>query len=175
MFIYIIVAILFGIGVILNLFQESPDWANIGVGSSIVLSMIAMFSWVSWNYKRRHETLRWLRDYKDQITDQDQYFKDSPFPTKGISKKTKLRNFKVVTSFVFFTTTHDVGGDLRGSIVRGVIATLWTLVFGWWGLPWGPLNTIQALVVNFSGGEKQTANEAMLTAEAALKLEAGEH
>jgi hypothetical protein len=29
---------------------------------------------------------------------------------------------------------------------------LLSLLFGWWGLPWGPVRTIQALVVNFSGG-----------------------
>lgn len=174
MFIYIIVAILAGFGVVYHLSQEPPDWANTSIKLFIALSMLGMYFWVSWNYNRRDETLRWLRDHKDEITDEERYFKDSPFPMKGISKETELRNFRVVTSLIVFTTTHDVGGDLRGGAVRGVVATIWTLIFGWWGFPWGPINTIKALAINFSGGEKQSTNEAILTAEAAFRLEADE-
>ena len=35
--------------------------------------------------------------------------------------------------------------------------TLLTLVAGWWGIPWGPIYTVQSLVVNFKGGKDVTA------------------
>jgi len=35
--------------------------------------------------------------------------------------------------------------------------TLLTLVAGWWGIPWGPIFSIQSLVVNFKGGKDITA------------------
>jgi len=174
MYIYVIIALLFGAGVIYNLFQVPRDWADINGGLGMVACMIFMYLWILWNFRRRHQTLRWLRDHKDEITDEERFFRGSPFPDKAISKQTRMRNFKAVTSLIFFTTIHDVGGDLRGGIFRGFIATAWTLVFGWWAIPWGPIRTIQALVTNLSGGEKDTVSFAMNTADAALKLEGGE-
>ena len=35
--------------------------------------------------------------------------------------------------------------------------TLLTLLLGWWGIPWGPIYTIGALITNFSGGKDVTA------------------
>lgn len=34
--------------------------------------------------------------------------------------------------------------------------TLLTLVVGWWGIPWGPIFTIQAVVTNCRGGKDVT-------------------
>ena len=34
--------------------------------------------------------------------------------------------------------------------------TLLSLLLGWWGIPWGPIKTFQALSVNLSGGEDLT-------------------
>jgi hypothetical protein len=38
--------------------------------------------------------------------------------------------------------------------------TLCTLLFGWWGIPWGPIYTISALATNLRGG-KDVTPEAM--------------
>ena len=35
--------------------------------------------------------------------------------------------------------------------------TLLSLIAGWWGIPWGPIWTIQALITNFKGGKDVTA------------------
>jgi hypothetical protein len=40
---------------------------------------------------------------------------------------------------------------------KGLPWTLLTLVAGWWGIPWGPIYTVQSLVVNFKGGKDVTA------------------
>ncbi|MCF6352111.1 MAG: hypothetical protein L3J06_03780 [Cyclobacteriaceae bacterium] len=34
--------------------------------------------------------------------------------------------------------------------------TLITLIFGWWGVPWGPIYSIGALYSNLTGGEDIT-------------------
>ena len=44
----------------------------------------------------------------------------------------------------------------ENSIVKGLPFTLLSLVLGWWGIPWGPIYTIQSLWVNFSGGKDVT-------------------
>ena len=42
------------------------------------------------------------------------------------------------------------------SIGKGIGFSLMTLLLGWWGIPWGPIYTIQSLLVNFSGGRDVT-------------------
>jgi len=33
-----------------------------------------------------------------------------------------------------------------------MLYTLGALAFGWWGFPWGPIWTVQAVIKNLSGG-----------------------
>lgn len=44
----------------------------------------------------------------------------------------------------------------EGSIARGLGYTGLSLLLGWWGIPWGPIFTIAALITNFSGGKVVT-------------------
>ena len=49
-------------------------------------------------------------------------------------------------------------GDSR--LVKGFGWTLLTLVGGWWGIPWGPIYTVQSLWVNLRGGHDLTPQAA---------------
>ena len=44
----------------------------------------------------------------------------------------------------------------KSRILAGWRYLLITLLLGWWGIPWGPIRTLQALSVNLSGGEDLT-------------------
>lgn len=44
----------------------------------------------------------------------------------------------------------------QSAVAKGLPWTLLSLVAGWWGIPWGPIFTIQSLVVNFQGGKDLT-------------------
>jgi hypothetical protein len=53
----------------------------------------------------------------------------------------------------------------QSRIVRGLPWTLVTLLAGWWGVPWGPIRTIQSLWSNLHGGtnvSSQVANAMQL-------------
>jgi hypothetical protein len=68
--------------------------------------------------------------------------------------------FRYALSAFFFTYSGTsevvaVGRGHRGW-VRGLPYTLMSLLLGWWGIPWGPIRTIQALATNFGGGEDVT-------------------
>lgn len=43
--------------------------------------------------------------------------------------------------------THSRGERL----LRGLRYSLFNAAFGWWGLPWGPIRTMQALAANLTG------------------------
>jgi hypothetical protein len=45
----------------------------------------------------------------------------------------------------------------ESAVAKGLPWTLLTLVAGWWGIPWGPIFTVQSLVTNFQGGKDVTA------------------
>lgn len=40
--------------------------------------------------------------------------------------------------------------------VKGLIFSLLSFFLGWWGIPWGPIYTIQSLWTNFNGGKDVT-------------------
>lgn len=40
---------------------------------------------------------------------------------------------------------------------RALPWTLLTLVAGWWGIPWGPVYSVQSLYTNLTGGRDVTA------------------
>ncbi|HEY6348561.1 MAG TPA: hypothetical protein VI636_04045 [Candidatus Angelobacter sp.] len=44
----------------------------------------------------------------------------------------------------------------ESSVFKGLPWTLLSLLVGWWGIPWGPIWTIQSMVVNFRGGKDVT-------------------
>jgi len=45
----------------------------------------------------------------------------------------------------------------ESAISKGLPWTLLSLVAGWWGIPWGPIFTIQSLITNFQGGKDVTS------------------
>lgn len=57
------------------------------------------------------------------------------------------------------------------AVVKGLPFTLLSLVLGWWGIPWGPIFTIQSIWVNFSGGKDVT--QEVLTSIAAAPQQMG--
>ena len=44
----------------------------------------------------------------------------------------------------------------EGAITKGLPFTLLSLVAGWWGIPWGPIYTIQSIYNNSRGGKDVT-------------------
>ena len=40
----------------------------------------------------------------------------------------------------------------QSRIAKGLPFSLISLLFGWWGIPWGPIYSIESLIRNFSGG-----------------------
>jgi hypothetical protein len=46
----------------------------------------------------------------------------------------------------------------ESAVTKGLPWTLLTLVAGWWGIPFGPIFSIQALATNLKGGKDLTAD-----------------
>ncbi|MFL1542544.1 J domain-containing protein [Pseudomonas sp. O39] len=71
-----------------------------------------------------------------------------------VSAQPRVVVFRSVKSFLFLTIRKPIAGVYCSSCAQKqslkASATSWLL--GWWGFPWGPLYTVQALVINMFGG-----------------------
>lgn len=62
----------------------------------------------------------------------------------------------VLMTFKRNSDIHFVQKD-ESTFSKSIGFTLVNLVFGWWGIPWGPIYTVGAWVNNASGGKDITA------------------
>ena len=44
----------------------------------------------------------------------------------------------------------------ESAIKKGLGFSLITFLFGWWGIPWGPIYTVGSFITNFGGGKDVT-------------------
>lgn len=58
----------------------------------------------------------------------------------------------VVVTFKRFSNIYFVRAE-DGHAGRIALYTLISLVLGWWGIPWGPIYTIQSIAANLGGGK----------------------
>lgn len=78
-----------------------------------------------------------------------------------LAEGAKFIVFKYTISIIVmtFNRSSDIYFVKKGepTFNKGIGFTLITLVFGWWGIPWGPIYTIGSLYRNFTGGKDVTA------------------
>ena len=72
----------------------------------------------------------------------------------------KFVMYRYCVSIVFMTFKRpsDVYFIPSGenAVKRGLGFSLISLLFGWWGIPWGPIYTIGSFITNFKGGRNVT-------------------
>jgi len=67
-----------------------------------------------------------------------------------------------------FRRSSDIFSIRQGenAVVKGLPFTLLSLVAGWWGIPWGPIYTIQSVYNNSCGGQGCDAGSPQFAARA---------
>lgn len=61
----------------------------------------------------------------------------------------------LVMTFTRPSDIHFIRAD-ESTFAAGIGYSLISLLFGWWGFPWGPIHTIGSLITNFRGGKDVT-------------------
>ncbi|HEY6308626.1 MAG TPA: hypothetical protein VI488_19455 [Candidatus Angelobacter sp.] len=78
-----------------------------------------------------------------------------------VNRGGKFVRYRYCFSVLVLTVMH--GSDIyfvragENRILKGLPWILLTLLAGWWGIPWGPIRSVQALWLDFHGGEDLTA------------------
>jgi len=77
-----------------------------------------------------------------------------------IQRGARIVCYRYCISIVVLTFRRSSGAYFipagESALSKGLPWTLLSMVAGWWGIPWGPIFTIQSLVVNFQGGKDLT-------------------
>jgi len=78
-----------------------------------------------------------------------------------IQRGAKLVFFQYAISVVVMSFRRSSGIYFipagESAIGKSLPWSLISLVVGWWGIPWGPIWTIQSVIANFKGGKDVTA------------------
>jgi len=120
-----------------------------------------------WRQRRRTRAfLAWLWEHGEALRGAPgrvEFWEGEP-----VDLHTPLTRFQFCTSFVTLTFRQRTGYLVGASVdvlLANLVATLWSLLLGWWGLPWGPVYTIQTLVLNLRGGLRTTVEQVLLELE----------
>ncbi len=61
----------------------------------------------------------------------------------------------LILTFKRSSNIHFISHD-ENAVVKGLPFTLLSFLLGWWGIPWGPIYTVQSIWLNFGGGKEVT-------------------
>ena len=79
-----------------------------------------------------------------------------------VSSTTPVRRFSVCISLLVVSIKAPSRYLVPGRDTPWLTGCLYSLIsvcLGWWGFPWGPIYTVQALVTNLRGGERKTVGQ----------------
>ena len=122
---------------------------------SVVIAIIAIF--IHKEEKKANEFLMWLVNNAASVRNGTARYDGKP-----VTPTTEVTQFMACFSFLVLTTKSPSRFFVKGHnnlIAIGLAFTLVSLVFGWWGLPWGPIYTLETLYRNVTGGHKQNIGE----------------
>lgn len=113
------------------------------------------------------EFLHWVQTNRQMILQGWSYYNG-----KKITPRTVVTQYQACISFLVATTRFRsprvvVKSDKSQS--TALIYTAISLLFGWWGFPWGFIYTPQAIYRNLSGGYRQTIAELLNSVDAEVE------
>jgi hypothetical protein len=107
-----------------------------------------------------------ISELREHILPRREIFENEGIYFKGykITPSTQLVRYKYVVSIGVFTFTINSRLFLKEKIsenIRSEIYVVISILLGWWGIPWGPIRTIEAIRSNHRGGEQLTLQQAL--------------
>ncbi len=148
MLILLVFAVLFLIGSGHNVYIG--DYSNALVGGGISLFLFCLYLFFKRESKKNDEFLQWIFENQERIHSSGMTYENG----QVIDRYTELTRYNVCLSFVIFTiklpSRYYIKGTTSSNIAL-IVCTLTTCLLGWWGLPRGPVYTVQVIYKNLSG------------------------
>ena len=132
-----------------------PVLLAISVGGAAVF--LFLFAKASRAQKGLSEFENWMREKAPEILT-----RGAKYNGVRINGDTELTRFELAVSIVILSfkipSRYYIAGRDNVGFTK-IAYTTASLLFGWWGIPWGPVYTVQAVTKNVSGGYKTTVRQ----------------
>lgn len=164
----LVVGLLFLAGVAYNVFGPEPNLTEATGGAVIAAVLIGLFFVTRHHRTQAAEFEQWLTYNRGAIEHGGALYENSVL----ITPTTRLTRYQVALSFLIVsfkipTRVYVVGHHTTGFVAAA--CTVVSLALGWWGIPWGPIYTVQVIHRNLRGGLSQSVAEGLATVPAAAR------
>lgn len=159
----LVVGVVFGVAGLKALFAFDPSTSSVSRPALLVISaagsvlFIFLFVRTTSTKKELSGFERWLRQNAAKVL-----ANGAAYNGTRITGDTEMTRFLLTVSVVFLTlkipSRYYVAGRDKVAFTQTTYS-LATLLLGWWGIPWGPIYTVQSLAKNISGGYKTTVRQ----------------
>lgn len=123
-----------------------------------IAALMAAALWI-WGLRENQQAmkfLKWLQANRHHVENGGAVYRG-----QMITPGTVLKRYRACISLVVFTGTFYSRFYLpdEGSLGGAFAASMISMTFGWWAVPWGPLLTPQVIYSNLSRGYRQCVFE----------------
>lgn len=165
----LVFAWVFFAGALYNFFKHNPN-NRIGItGVAIASILFGIYFFIEEQKRLRNNFYMWLFENVHAVSSGGAMYNGTL-----ITLQTEITQYQAALSFLLITIKAPSRIYIVGIDSSAAVASLFTfisLVFGWWGIPWGPIYTIQAVLKNMRGGTRQKIGEMFEQIRAAIPSE----
>lgn len=153
----LLVGVLFAAGAVYNIVGPEPNPTEAVAGGLIAIILVGLFFATRYHRKQAADFAAWLA-HNVQASQRG----GALYQGSLVTPATVLARYQVAVSFLivtfrFPTRPYIVGYHTTGGVAA--VCTILSLALGWWGIPWGPIYTVQVVTRNLRGGFKQTVGD----------------
>lgn len=145
------VAILALIIAVLNISDGYIYSATFYLVAAAFLGIISIFLQKEKN--KSEKFIQWVIENIEPIKAGTARYKEKP-----VTRDTAIVQFQATISVVVLTIKSPSRYFIKGQsniFLMAIAYTFVTLILGWWGIPWGPIYTLQTVFKNLTGGYEQ--------------------
>jgi hypothetical protein len=153
-------AVVFAVAGLKALFVFNPDTSPVSrplllvISAAGVVLFLSLFAIASKAKKELSEFETWLHTNRAKVLTSGASYRGTKITGETELTRFLLAASVIILSFKIPSRYYIAGRDNLGRTKAAY--SLASLLFGWWGVPWGPIYTIQSLSTNLSGGERMT-------------------
>lgn len=157
LFVPILIGVLFAIGAVVNFAEHGLVSRNAILDTLLCFGCLQLFIFAKREQHQADEFLAWLVAHRADLQSGTASYRGTEF-----DRDSEVAQFQLVISLFVVTSRfpsrfYVVGRD--SLIPPAVMYTIYSAVFGWWEIPWGPIWTLGAIASNVTGGKRQRIRE----------------
>jgi hypothetical protein len=155
----LVVGLLFLAGAAYNLFGPEPDSAETIAGLAIGVALVGLFAFLRVQQRQGDDLHAWLSGNADSIRAGKAQYRGVAVTPATVLARYRIALSFLVMSYRISTRPYIVGQDATAAVAT--VCSAASLLFGWWGIPWGPIYTFQSLSSNLRGGLRYTVGDVL--------------